>query len=59
MSGTISPRYMNYIPGEIIRAGFRNQGAKAKGDLSTGISESVLKLPGKLCFLTRILMIFS
>ena len=33
MSGTISPRYMNHIPGEVIKAGFRNEGAKSKGDL--------------------------
>ena len=33
MAGTISPRYMNHIPGEKLKAGLRNEGAKAKGNL--------------------------
>lgn len=32
MIGTISPRYMNYIPGEVLAAGLRNEGAKTSGD---------------------------
>ncbi len=31
MVGTISPRYMNYIPAEQIKAGLRNEAAKVKG----------------------------
>lgn len=29
--GTISPRYMRYIPAEMIKGGLRNEGAKASG----------------------------
>lgn len=32
MVGTISPRYLNYIPGEKVKAGLRNSEAKSKGD---------------------------
>lgn len=31
MVGTISPRYMNHIPGEAIKAGLRNEALKTKG----------------------------
>lgn len=31
LMGTISPRYMRYIPEEMIKAGLRNEGAKASG----------------------------
>lgn len=33
MPGTISPRYMSHISGDAIKTGFRNEKAKAKGDL--------------------------
>ena len=32
MVGTISPRYMSHIPAEKLRAGLRNEAARAKGD---------------------------
>lgn len=32
MVGTISPRYMNHIPGFAIKAGLRSEAAKAKGE---------------------------
>ena len=32
MVATISPRYMNYIPGEVVKAGLRSDGARSKGE---------------------------
>ena len=32
MVGTVSPRYLNYIPAEKIKAGLGNSSAKSKGD---------------------------
>jgi hypothetical protein len=32
MAGTISPRFLSHIPGETVKAGFRNAAAKAKGE---------------------------
>lgn len=31
MMGTVSPRYMNHIPGEVLKAGCRSEGAKVAG----------------------------
>ena len=49
MAGTISPRYMNYIPGESLKAGLRNEGAKVKGDLYWNLRIS-LKATRKVVF---------
>ena len=49
MVGTISPRYMNYIPAEQIRAGLRNDAAKVKGDFYWNFTIS-LRTPRKVVF---------
>ena len=47
--GTISPRYMNYVPGEKLKEGLRNEAARTRGDFYWNFSIS-LKTTRKTVF---------
>ena len=49
MIGTISPRYMNYVPGEKLKEGLRNKAARTRGDFYWNFSIS-LKTTRKTVF---------
>ena len=49
MVGTISPRYMNYVPGESIKAGLRNEAARTQGQFYWNF-RITLKTSRKLVF---------